>query len=72
MPDEMGNILEKYLAWTARLKDEGIYLAGEELKDSGRDSFRLQESPHRKKLFCRSEQKLSGVFFGLGSPVESR
>lgn len=35
-PDEMEDILEKYLAWTARLKDEGIYLAGEELKDSGR------------------------------------
>ncbi len=35
-PDEMENILEKYLAWTAKLKEEGVYLAGEELKDSGR------------------------------------
>jgi hypothetical protein len=35
-PEEMQKVLEKYLAWADKLRKEGRYCGGEELKDGGR------------------------------------
>lgn len=35
-PEEMQKVLENYLAWADKLRKEGRYRGGEELKDGGR------------------------------------
>jgi len=60
-PEEMQKILEKYVAWTNRLRSEGRYHAGEELNNTGRvlrsQGNRIVDGP-----FTETKEAVGGFF----------
>jgi hypothetical protein len=60
-PEEMQNILEKYLAWSKQLRAEGRYKAGEELNRTGR-VLRWQNNRVVDGPFAETKEAVGGFY----------
>ena len=60
-PEEMQKIVERYLGWSQKLRDDGRYHAGEELKETGRilstKNNRVVDGP-----FTETKESIGGFF----------
>jgi hypothetical protein len=60
-PEEMQKTLEKYMSWIQKLRDEGRYHAGEDLKETGRilsaKENRVVDGP-----FTETKESIGGFF----------
>lgn len=60
-PEEMQKITEQYLNWAIELRDEGRFLAGDELKNGGR-MLRAQNGRIVDGPFTETKEMIGGYY----------